>query len=64
MVHGGGNLAVNARLRVHMLLGEALLVVEVGQDGHHAAPVPVVRHTTAIVDVTSRVDQHLVRTVV
>ena len=42
-----------------MLLAEGSFTVEVGQDTHHATSVPVVSHTTSIVDVACGVCQDL-----
>jgi len=44
---------------VEIIRLEYTLVVVVAENVHHTTSVPVVRHTTAVVDVTRRVDQHL-----
>ena len=50
---------INVRLREDILCAESGRAVEVIQDVHDTSPVPVVRHTTAIVDVTSSVLKYL-----
>ena len=42
-----------------MFFVEGVFTVEVGQDTHHTTSVPVICHTTSVVDVASSVRQHL-----
>ena len=59
MVIGRWDLLVNARLRKLVLFYKDFMFVEIVEDAHHAASIPVVRHTTTIVNMAGRVHQHL-----
>ena len=52
-------LVVDIRLREVVLFTESLRTVEVIEDVHNASPVPVICHTTTIVDMTGSVLQNL-----
>ena len=53
------NLSVVAGGRVNVVFIEHLVVVVVSEDAHEAATIPVVRHTTSVVDMTRSVEEHL-----
>ena len=55
MVIGRWDLLVNARLRKLVIFDEDFMFVEIVKDAHHAASIPVVRHTTTIVNMAGRV---------
>lgn len=59
MVIGRWDLLVNARLRKLVIFDEDFMFVEIVKDAHHAASIPVIRHTTTIVNMAGRVHQHL-----
>ena len=59
MVEVGADLAVDARLGVHVVLAEHGGGVEVVEDVHEGAAVPVVSHPAAVVDVARGVAQNL-----
>lgn len=59
MVIGWWDLLVNARFRELVVFIEDFWFVEVVKDAHHTATIPVVRHTTSVVNVSSGVHQHL-----
>ena len=59
MVSVRWELMIHIRLREVVLLTESFRTIEVIQYVHDASPVPVVSHTTTIVDVTSSVLQYL-----
>ena len=55
----GVDLLVDARLRVVMVSVEDGWAIEVVEDVYQTSSVPVIGHSAAVVDVASRVDQHL-----
>lgn len=59
MVIGWWDLLVNARFGELVVFIEDFCFVEVIKDAHHTATIPVVCHTTSIVNVSSSVHQHL-----
>lgn len=59
MVLWGRNLVIDATWAVVVLLTEYFWLVVVAQDVHQATPIPVVGHTTTVVDVPCSVFQHL-----
>ena len=61
MVVVGVDLFVHARHAVGVVCTQHHCVVVVVEDVHHGSPVPVVCDAPAVVNVTSRVTQHLSR---
>lgn len=59
MIRLGVQLMIDARLGELVVSVESSRAVEVVEDVHDAATVPVVCHTATVVDVTGRVLQHL-----
>ena len=59
MIRVRRKLVIDIRLREDVLCAESGRAVEIVQDVHDTPPVPVIRHTTTIVDVTSSVLQYL-----
>lgn len=55
----GADLLVDASLRVAVVSLDDLRLVETSQDVHQTASVPVVRHTTSVVNVAGCVHQDL-----
>ena len=53
------DLVIDFRLGEEIVLAESLWAVEVIQYVHDAPPIPVISHSTSIVDVTSCVLQYL-----
>ena len=51
----GRELVVDIRLREIVLLTESFRTVEVIEDVHNASPVPVICHTTTVVDMAGSV---------
>ena len=56
---GGLELLVDGAVVVEISRFKDVLVVVVAEDVHHTSSVPVIRHSTAVVDVSRRVQQHL-----